>query len=555
VNAEHVAEPSPEDAAPPASVPLLEVRDLAVTAGGRRLLESSSCALQEGQRVLVVGPSGGGKSLFLDLLLGFAGPESAGLEVEGAIRLEGEDMLGRPPAARDHRVGAVFQLHASGLFDDLTVMQNLRFGDLERERCGAVAGAVGLSTLDRRAVRCSGGERIRVVLARTLLRGAGVLVYDEPTTGLDPGAARQVVSAIEASHQRLTIIITHDYASFAAFADRVLFLDPVTRRFLDLPGGPETVARLRSVLQTPAAPAPEAPPRVLGWKARWRKAWGRAADTAADTLQDALTALAAPAAWLRASTPLDGPRVRQSLARHLAPGVAAFVGTSAVLVALTATYFLFDRLPKRPYAEPLFLDDLLAGLGIILCRVAIPLVVSVLLAAKLGASTAAHLGHMSYTRQIDALRLLGIPLRRRAHRAGARRGVRHVPPRLPVGTPRLVRALLPDGLDEGDRRGGRALGRGEGGRLRARGLGRGVSRGYGAEAGARGRRPRHPRHAAQGASARPRHPRGVRVRGVPVGAGGTEASGINDRRRGSSARACTPCRRRTNPRPSGTAGR
>jgi ABC-type transporter Mla maintaining outer membrane lipid asymmetry permease subunit MlaE len=127
---------------------------------------------------------------------------------------------------------------------------------------------------------------------------------------------------------------------------------------------------------------------------------------------DLLAVLRWPEALLRVAHPLDGPRVRRELSRDLAPGVAAFVATSAVLVSLTATYFLFDRLPRREYAEPLVQEGLLAGLGQILTRVVIPLISTILLAAKLGASSAANLGQMSLTRQVDALRLLRVPLRR-----------------------------------------------------------------------------------------------------------------------------------------------
>jgi energy-coupling factor transporter ATP-binding protein EcfA2 len=391
--------------------PVLVARSLAVVAGDRRLVAPSSFALKEGERVLLVGPSGGGKSLFLDLLLGFAGPSSPGLLVTGELALDGQPLLGRPPGARDQRVGAVFQLHASGLFDDLTVAENLRFGDRDPERASAVAAGLGLGALSRRAVQCSGGERLRVVLARTLLRGAGVLAYDEPTSGLDPAAAAQVVQAIRASHRRLTLVVTHDYDAFAGFADRILFLDPTTRSLRLLSADEEAVREVRARLASapPASSEPRtAPPR----SARLRAGWGRLADRTADTLADFGVALLGPAAWFRPAAPLDGPRVRQALARHLAPGVSAFVATSALLVALTATYFLFDRLPERAFAEPLFLDDLLAGLGLILVRVAVPLVASILLAAKLGASTAAHLGHMSLTRQVDALHLLRVPLRR-----------------------------------------------------------------------------------------------------------------------------------------------
>ena len=392
--------------------PLLVVRDLTVVAGGRRLLGPSSFTLHEGERVLLVGSSGSGKSLFVDLLLGFAGPESRGLQVEGSIELDGEEMLGRERGGGAEGIGAVFQVHAPGLFDDLTVAENLRFGSRDPSEVDATAAELGIEPIDRRAIDCSGGERVRVVLGRTLLSGSEVLICDEPTSGLDAGAIVPVVAAIRSSHRRLTLVVTHDYEAFADFPDRILFLDPVRREIRPIEPVSEALAEVRTALRASAPPPPTVPPQVIPFGARLGAWWLHQAERAAETAGDALSALAAPWAWTRLAHPLDGPRVRRALKRHLAPGVAAFVGTSAILVALTATYFLFERLPQREYAEPLFLDDLLGGLGLILVRVAIPLLVSVLLAAKLGASTAAHLGHMSLTRQVDALRLLGVPLRR-----------------------------------------------------------------------------------------------------------------------------------------------
>ena len=392
--------------------PLLVVRDLTVVAGGRRLLGPSSFTLHEGERALLVGSSGSGKSLFVDLLLGFAGPDSRGLEVSGSIALDGEEMLGREGGAGTSGVGAVFQVHAPGLFDDLSVAENLRFGSPDESEVGATANQLGIEPIERRAVDCSGGERVRVVLGRTLLAGSEVLICDEPTSGLDAGSIVPVVEAIRASHRRLTLVVTHDYEAFSEFPDRILFLDPVRREIRPIEPVSEALVEVRDALSASAPPPPTVPPRATSFRERLRAGWLHRAERATETLGDALSALAAPWAWTRLAHRLDGPRVRRALRRHLAPGVAAFVGTSAILVALTATYFLFERLPQREYAEPLFLDDLLAGLGLILVRVAVPLLVSVLLAAKLGASTAAHLGHMSLTRQVDALRLLGVPLRR-----------------------------------------------------------------------------------------------------------------------------------------------
>ncbi len=250
----------------------------------------------------------------------------------------------------------------------------------------------------------SGGEQVRLSIARTLLRGHTLLVVDEPTTGLDPVASRQVVEALLTAHRRLTLVVTHDAAAFEGFADVVLRLDPWTR----------TVTREAHGLEpTPALAAAETPaPRGPGLFTRLARGWARFAASTTDALLDAASLFALPRAASDLRHLLHGPRVRRALARSLAPGVAAFVGLAAVLVALTATFFLFDRLPRREFTEPVLQEDLLSGLGLILSRVVVPLMTSILLAAKLGASVAAHLGHLTRSRQVDALRLLGVPPRR-----------------------------------------------------------------------------------------------------------------------------------------------
>ncbi len=391
---------------------LLRVVDLAVKARGRTLLESTSFELSEGRRVLLVGTSGSGKSLFCSLLLGFAGPASPQLDVSGSILLDGAELLGAGPEARDARMGAVFQLNALGLFDDLTVDQNLMFGDENEARRKDVAARLRLQHLERPVTECSGGEQMRVAIARTLLRGAGVLVYDEPTTGLDPAARAQVVEAIEENHSRGSLVITHDYESFADWADVVLFIDPSERRIQVLPPGVETFETLRHALES-TAEGDEAAPQVRpSFVARCARGWRALATGTVDVLLDAGAFVFLPWAWARLFHALDGPRIRKALRRDVAPSVGAFIGISAVLAAFTGTYFIFERMPQRQYAEPLIQEDIVAALGLIYTRVSVPLMVSVLLAAKLGAAVAAHLGHMSLTRQVDALHLLRVPLRR-----------------------------------------------------------------------------------------------------------------------------------------------
>lgn len=392
---------------------LLVAKHLSVSSDGHGLLQPSSFEVGRGERVLLVGPSGAGKSLLLDLLLGFARPGHEGLVVEGQLELEGRPLVGLPPEAHDGTVGAVFQLHALGLFDDLTLEQNLAFGRGTPEAVEDLVTRLRLERLGRRVPAASGGERMRVAMARTLLRGGRVLLYDEPTTGLDPAAVTQVVAAIAAAHDQASLVVTHDPAAFEGWADAVLVIDPVEGRIARHDASPATFAWLRDRL----AAAPE--PRAATLRARPRltprrlwNAWDRLAGRVGGTAMDVLRLFGVPLALVRIAHPLDGPRLRQVLRRDLAPGVFVFTGLSAALVAVTATFFLFERLPKREWTAPLVQDDLVAGLGLVATRVGVPLMTSILLAAKLGAAAAAHLGHMSLTRQIDALRLLAIDPRR-----------------------------------------------------------------------------------------------------------------------------------------------
>ena len=387
---------------------VLRARDFAVRRGSTTLLAPSSFDVYEGERVLVLGASGSGKSLFTDVLLGFVGED---VQVSGTLALDGEDLLHLDPGAHDGKVGAVFQLHALGLFDDLTVDQNLAFGSTDAARQTTVAEEMRLADRGRPVTTCSGGERVRVALARTVLRGARVLVYDEPTTGLDAAAAEQVVRSIRESHERLTLVVTHDFAAFEREAGAVLFIDPATRAIVRRPLTPQTLPDVRRALEAPpvALTTSDATPT-------WVDALGARIDAFAQGLGGFVYDMGAlvllPWCWLRVLHPLDGPRLRGALRRNLAPGVFAFAIVSAMLVSMTGTYFLFERLPKSEYTAPLVQEDLIAGLGLVFTRAGIPLLVSVLLAAKLGASAAAHLGHMALTRQVDALRLLDISPRR-----------------------------------------------------------------------------------------------------------------------------------------------
>jgi phospholipid/cholesterol/gamma-HCH transport system ATP-binding protein len=186
-------------------------------------------AVNRGETLCVVGPSGVGKSVLLKLIIGLHKPERGQVLVHGAdVTPLGERALRQVR----RRVGMVFQ--GAALFDSLTVGENLAYGLREHFRWDEQAIAarvaecldwVGLPGIERMApASLSGGMKKRVGLARALAPGPEVILYDEPTTGLDPTNTRRINELIRALQRRLgvtSIVITHDMPSVFAVGDRV----------------------------------------------------------------------------------------------------------------------------------------------------------------------------------------------------------------------------------------------------------------------------------------------------------------------------------------------
>jgi subfamily B ATP-binding cassette protein MsbA len=194
------------------------------------VLDGLSLAVAPGEVVALTGPSGSGKSTLARLLLRFADPQA------GQVRLDGYDLR---ELALDSVRGSVAALLQETLLFDASVRDNIAFGragarSAEIEDAARAAGAheflsalpEGYDTrVGQRGRRLSGGQRRRVEIARTLLRGAPVVVLDEPTAGLDAEAAEQLVGPLRALlRARTAVLITHD-PRLLRFADRVVRLE------------------------------------------------------------------------------------------------------------------------------------------------------------------------------------------------------------------------------------------------------------------------------------------------------------------------------------------
>jgi phospholipid/cholesterol/gamma-HCH transport system ATP-binding protein len=241
------------------SAVLIDVRDLVQKIGTQEILRGFSIPVIQGETLVLLGKSGGGKSVFLRHLIGLMKP------VSGQILVEGRDITKFNERELEwvrRKVGMVFQDGA--LFDSMTVFENVAFPLRERgEKDEALIARKVEETLDmvnmtghdkKMPVNLSGGMRKRVALARAIVSPPEVILYDEPTAGLDPIVSDSINRLIRRMQHQLhatSIVVTHDMVSCYHIADRVALLnegrvhfygtvdelkrtqDPVIRDFVD----------------------------------------------------------------------------------------------------------------------------------------------------------------------------------------------------------------------------------------------------------------------------------------------------------------------------------
>lgn len=211
---------------------LIEVRGLRQTLGGQEILRGVDLDIPRGKTLVLLGQSGGGKSVFLRHLIGLLKP------IAGSIRVEGEEIAGLDERELEpvrRKIGMLFQDGA--LFDSMTVFENISFPLRERglrdetEIRRKVREALELVALSgqesKMPANLSGGMRKRAALARVIISEPSCILYDEPTAGLDPIVSDTINRLIRRlqSHLHVTsIVVTHDMISTNHIADRVALL-------------------------------------------------------------------------------------------------------------------------------------------------------------------------------------------------------------------------------------------------------------------------------------------------------------------------------------------
>lgn len=383
-----------------------------LSGGAKELLRDVELEIPAGGLIVFAGPSGAGKSTLMRLVCGLRHPREPKLRVRGRAQVLGHGLKGRGTSLAKPLAGRVTAvLQEEGLLDELTPRENV---ELALKRSGqsprlalALLAQVGLDPPPAQVHTLSGGQRKRVAVARGLATAPDVFLLDEPTAGLDAQSAREIATllmqACRDRDERTVLVVTHDLNAFEGLADGVLWLDGSNRqlRFVGTPRGEveEVIEKLTQgssrELQGGPAEAVAAVPAGGGGFA----ALGPLLPTG--WFGDLTFAMAKTAAAL---VSLEPARVGRELLRCvLAP--AAFTAAGCGILGGLATFFALRNNPL----EGAFQGAVLAGTGKVLVAVLVPLIAGFFFTARVVAEAAARLAAMQRTRQLDALRILGVP--------------------------------------------------------------------------------------------------------------------------------------------------
>lgn len=214
--------------------PIIEIKELRKSFGDNIVLNGFNMNLYEGENLVIMGKSGSGKSVMIKCLIGLEEPDS------GSITVMGKNINQLEQAELDElrtEIGFLFQ--GSALYDSMSVRENLEF-PLRRhtKKFGIIEDTtpmvmealenVGLAhAIDLMPSELSGGMKRRIALARTLILQPKIILYDEPTTGLDPITSKEIIllmMSIQKKYNTSSIIITHDVDCARVIANRMILL-------------------------------------------------------------------------------------------------------------------------------------------------------------------------------------------------------------------------------------------------------------------------------------------------------------------------------------------
>ncbi|HSM64288.1 MAG TPA: ATP-binding cassette domain-containing protein [Gillisia sp.] len=214
--------------------PILEIKDLRKSFGDNHVLNGFNLKLYKGENLVVMGKSGSGKSVMIKCLVGLMQADS------GVIKIKDQDITSLGQKELDilrTEIGFLFQ--GSALYDSMTVRENLEFplrrhkkklgldGNSEELVMEALENVGLANAIDLMPSELSGGMQRRIALARALILKPNIILYDEPTTGLDPITAKEIIQlmrTIQETYNTSSLIITHDVDCARVIANRMILL-------------------------------------------------------------------------------------------------------------------------------------------------------------------------------------------------------------------------------------------------------------------------------------------------------------------------------------------
>lgn len=214
-----------------AKIAVLKIKNLKKSFGDNQVLRDFSMDLYNGENLVIMGKSGSGKSVMIKCLVGLMQPDS------GSIEIMNNDIFKLSQNEFNNlrtEIGFLFQ--GSALYDSMTVRENLEFPlrkqkrtskDVEKLVLNALESVGLLKAIDLLPSELSGGMQRRIALARTIILQPKIIIYDEPTTGLDPITAKEIIqlmSTIQQKHKTSSLIITHDVDCARVIANRMILL-------------------------------------------------------------------------------------------------------------------------------------------------------------------------------------------------------------------------------------------------------------------------------------------------------------------------------------------
>jgi phospholipid/cholesterol/gamma-HCH transport system ATP-binding protein len=226
----------------PGAAPFVSLQDLHKSFGSKQVLRGLCLDVRRGETLVILGGSGSGKSVLLKHINGLLRPDA------GRVLVDGQDIAALSEAdltAVRRKVGILFQ--SGALFDSMTIGDNVAYGLREHsglpeeeiaERVRATLAMVDLPDTEAlMPAQLSGGMRKRAALARAIILEPAGLLYDEPTTGLDPVLAHRIdllIRRLQARLQLTSVVVTHDLHSAFTVGDRFAFLHDGAIRFVGL---------------------------------------------------------------------------------------------------------------------------------------------------------------------------------------------------------------------------------------------------------------------------------------------------------------------------------